>query len=55
MDQIAAVNMTVQLGRTFVDTMEGHNLLVYIRKQSRGEAKQGKGQREVSIGNHANV
>jgi hypothetical protein len=41
MEQIASVNMTVQLGRTFEDAMDGHNLLVCVFR-NRTEVKQNK-------------
>ena len=38
MEQITAVNMTVQLGRTFKDAMKGHNLMVCVFR-NRAELK----------------
>ena len=37
-EQITAVNMTVQLGREFEDLLEGHNLMGYVFR-NRGEVK----------------
>jgi hypothetical protein len=41
MEQITAVNMMVQLGRTFEYAMEGHNLLACVFR-NRAEVKQNK-------------